>query len=272
MKLRVRLQVRERQPLCVLAIAGSDSGGGAGIQADSRAIRALGGFPVTAITAVTAQSTRGVIAWHPVEPKLIGAQVRAVLDDMRVGAVKIGLLPGAAAVRAVAGALEGRRLPVVLDPVVGSTTGTEFLDEKGRRLMRRLLFPLATVVTPNWPELALFSGGAVEDEAGAERAARRLAAAAGCAVLAKGGHGRGARCADLLVRAGEPVLRFESPRRRTVNTHGTGCTLASAIATGLARGWDLPKAVERARVLLLEGLCAGQDYRWGAGAGPAFPG
>lgn len=258
--------------MCVLAIAGSDSGGGAGIQADSRAIRALGAFAVTAITAVTAQSTRGVSAWLPVEPRLIAAQVKAVLDDMPVGAVKIGLLPGAAAVRAVAEALEGHRIPVVLDPVVGSTTGTQFLDDAGRRLMRRRLFPLATLVTPNWPELALFSGRPVVDEAGAERAARRLAEAADCAVLAKGGHGRGARCADLLVRAGEPVVRFVGPRRRTMNTHGTGCTLASGIATGLARGWDLPKAIDRARALLQEGLCAGRDYRWGSGAGPAFPG
>ncbi len=272
MKPPMRLQVRARRPLCVLTIAGSDSGGGAGIQADSRAIRALGVFPLTAITAVTAQSTRGVRAWCAVEPRLIAAQIEAVLEDMPVGAVKTGLLPGAAAVRAVVRALGETAVPLVVDPVAGSTSGTEFLDAAGRRLMRRELFPRAALVTPNWPELAVFVGGKVEDEEEAEKAARMLAEEAGCAVLVKGGHGSGARCVDLLVRPGKAVLRFEGARLRTPNTHGTGCTLASAIAAGLARGWSLPRAVETARDLVAGGLKDGRGLRWGAGAGPAFPG
>lgn len=269
-------------PPVVLTIAGSDSGAGAGIQADSRAIHALGAFACTAITALTAQNTRGVTAWRPTPPALLAAQIDAVLSDLPVAALKTGLLPGAPAIRAVARALarHPRRLPLVIDPVIGSTSGTRFLDAAGLRALRRHLFPLATLITPNWPEAAALTGLPVSTASEAERAAHALARASGCAVLLKGGHSPDrARCVDLLVLpapAGRPaplrLRRFSSPRIATPNTHGTGCTLSAAIAAGLARGLPLPAAVGRARALLRRGLAAHRGLRLGAGSGPAFPG
>ena len=267
-------------PPVVLTIAGSDSGAGAGIQADSRAIHALGGFACTAITALTAQNTLGVTAWRPTPPALLAAQIDAVLSDLPVAALKTGLLPGAPAIRAVATALarHPRRLPLVIDPVIGSTSGTRFLDAAGLRALRRHLFPLATLITPNWPEAAALTGLPVTTLAEAEQAARALARSADCAVLLKGGHSPDrARCVDLLVLpspAGRPaplrLRRFSAPRLATPNTHGTGCTLSAAIAAGLARGLALPAAVSRARALLRRGLFSHRSTRLGSGRGPAF--
>ncbi len=264
--------MRPRPPV-VLTIAGSDSGGGAGIQADARAIQAAGGFACTAITAITAQNTRGITRWKPVSPALLAGQIDAVLSDLPVDALKTGLLPGAAAVRAVAAVLKRHPLrSLVVDPVIGSTSGTRFLDPAGLRALRRYLFPLATLLTPNWPEAAALTGLPVTDDKKAEAAARALADDAGCAVLLKGGHGPDpGRCTDLLITPdGAPPLRFRGPRIKTSNTHGTGCTLSAAIAAGLARGQTLPEAVAAARGLLRAGLAAGRRLRWGAGAGPAF--
>ena len=263
----------KRPPPVVLTIAGSDSGAGAGIQADARAIHALGGFACTALTALTAQNTRGVAHWEPVAPALLAAQIDAVLSDLPVTALKTGLLPGAATVRAVAAALARHpRRPLVIDPVIGSTSGTRFLDAAGLRALRRHLFPLATLLTPNWPEAAALTGRPVTNDGEAEAAARALADGAGCAVLLKGGHGPDARrCTDLLLTPGAAVLlRFSAPRIKTSNTHGTGCALSAAIAAGLARGNALPEAVAAARGLLRAGLQDGRRLHWGAGAGPAF--
>ena len=265
-------------PPVVLTIAGSDSGAGAGIQADARAIHALGAFACTAITALTAQNTRGVARWSPISPALLAAQVEAVLSDLPVAALKTGLLPGAPAIRAVARALAGHpRIPLVIDPVIGSTSGTRFLDAAGLRALRRHLFPLATLITPNWPEAAALTGLPVATPAEAEQAARALARSAGCAVLLKGGHSPDrAHCVDLLVTPAPPgspgfrLRRFSAPRLATPNTHGTGCTLSAAIAAGLASGFPLPIAVARARALLRRGLVAHRSIRLGSGAGPAF--
>ena len=262
-----------------LTLAGSDSGAGAGVQADSRAIHALGGFACTAITAITAQNTHGVIAWRPAPPALLAAQIDAVLSDLPVAALKTGLLPGAAAIRTVARALARHpRIPLVIDPVIGSTSGTRFLDAAGLRALRTYLFPLATLITPNWPEAAALTDLPVTTPVEAEAAALALAGSAGCAVLLKGGHSPDrTRCVDLLVLpapAGHStplrLRRFSAPRIATPNTHGTGCTLSAAIAAGLACGLGLPSAITRARALLRNSLAAHRSIRLGSGAGPAF--
>lgn len=258
-----------KPPFCVLTIAGSDSGAGAGIQADARTIHALGGHALTAITAVTAQNTRGVTAWRAVPTALFTAQLDAVLDDFPVAAIKTGLLPGTAAVRAVVKAL--RRfpgLPLVVDPVLGSTSGTRFLPVAGLRVLQRELLPLATLVTPNWPEAAALTGREVRTFAEAEAAALALADAAGCAVLVKGGHAPGRICRDFLVTTDGRGRWFASPRVATRNTHGTGCVLSAAIAAGLARGLSLPVAVQHAREHLHRALLSGRRRHWGPGRGP----
>ncbi len=263
-----------KPPPIVLTIAGSDSGGGAGIQADARAIHALGGFACTAITAITAQNTRGVRAWQATPATLLSAQIAAVLDDLPVAAVKTGLLPDAASIRVVARLLAAYpSLPIVVDPVIGSTSGTRFLDDEGLVALRELLLPRATLVTPNWPEAAALTDVAITDLFTATRAAEALRATTGAAVLLKGGHSTETDfCTDLLVHADGRVESFAAPRIRTANTHGTGCTLSAAIAAGLARGDDLADAIRAARELLRSGLENGRALRWGGGAGPAFPG
>ncbi len=258
-------------PPIVLTIAGSDSSGGAGMQADARAIQARGGFACTAITAITAQNTRGIVAWLPVSATLITAQIEAVLWDLPVAAVKIGLLPNAASVKRVAGVLAGwPQLPVVIDPVLGSTSGTRFLDDAGIAVLRTHLLPRATLVTPNWPEAERLTERRVANEDEAEAAARALVQSSGSNVLVKGGHGAGTRCSDILVTTGGTVRRVSGERIETRNTHGTGCVLSAAIAAGLAAGVELEDAIEQARALLRGGLEAGRDRVWGAGAGPAL--
>ena len=294
-------RVRRNRPIpCVLTIAGSDSGAGAGIQADARTIPALGGSALPAITAVTAQNGRGVVAWEAVPARLISAQITAVLDGFPVSAIKTGLLPGAVAIRAVARALHARqpirgfqpkssrghglearatsdrgsyqRLALVVDPVMGSTSGMSFLSPRGAAVLKRELLPLAALVTPNWPEAEELTGLRVRSARQAEAAARALARECGCAVLVKGGHGRGRTCRDCLVTAGGRVRWYTSPRIATRNTHGTGCVLASAIALELARGRELGEAVRSARRFLWKSLNRSKAARWGRGSGPAFAG
>ena len=260
-----------RGPVGVLTIAGSDSGAGAGIQADSRTIHAHGGFALTAITALTAQNTRGVSAWRATPPALLGAQIAAVLEDFPVRATKTGLLPGAAAVRAVAAALEAYpKIPCVVDPVIGSTSGTRFLSPAGVRALAQTLFPRATLVTPNWPEAEALTGVRIVTFADAESAGRRLLETGCGAVLVKGGHGPGKICRDCLVTRDGRVRWFESPRLATRNTHGTGCVLSAAIAANLARGKSVVQSVAAARAFLGRALAAGRRVRFGHGAGPAF--
>ncbi|HEU5079943.1 MAG TPA: bifunctional hydroxymethylpyrimidine kinase/phosphomethylpyrimidine kinase [Opitutaceae bacterium] len=258
----------------MLTIAGSDSGGGAGIQADSRTIHALGGFAATAITAITAQNTIGVQSWQPIAPKLVAAQIKSVIDDLPVAVIKTGLLPSAECIRTIVKALDSfANLRLVVDPLIGSTSGARFLDEKGVAALMKFLAPRAELLTPNWPEAAALSEREVASVADAELAARSILARCGCAaVLVKGGHGAGGLSEDILVERGGAALRLRRPRIRTANTHGTGCVLASAIATRLALGDELAAAVRFAGDFLHDALVAGRSQRFGAGHGPAFAG
>jgi hydroxymethylpyrimidine/phosphomethylpyrimidine kinase len=259
--------------LCVLSIAGSDSGGGAGIQADQRTVRAIGGHALTAVTAVTAQDTRRVWAWKAVPDSLIAAQVSSALRGFEVAAVKTGLLPGPGAIRAVARVLRAHPLlPLVVDPVISSTSGTRFLTRQGLLVLERELLPSASVITPNWPEAAALSGLPVSSHAQAQRAAGALADRVGAPVLVKGGHSRGGACRDCLCMPGGAAVWFENPRIATRNTHGTGCVLSAAIAAWLGRGADLVSAVRLAESFLQKALLRGRGLDWGGGRGPAFYG
>ncbi|MDO9487410.1 MAG: bifunctional hydroxymethylpyrimidine kinase/phosphomethylpyrimidine kinase [Sphingomonadaceae bacterium] len=251
----------------VLIVAGSDSGGGAGIQADIKTVTMLGGYAATAIAALTVQNTLGVTGVHPVPPAFVQAQMRAVLDDIGADAIKTGMLGDAAMVAAVAEVIEGLTTPppLVVDPVMVAKGGARLLDADAVGAVRVRLLPLAALVTPNTPELEALTGLAVIDEASAVAAGRALLAAGAKAVLVKGGHLEGDEVIDwLLTPAGDQ--RFASPRIDTRHTHGTGCTLASAIACGLARGLTLGDAVATARDYVQSAIRAAPGL--GQGHGP----
>lgn len=251
-----------------LTIAGSDSGGGAGIQADLKTFSAFGVYGASVITAVTAQNTRAVTGIEPVSPAMIAAQIDAVLGDLAIGAVKVGMLGGPEAIAAVAGRLAGRPEPIVLDPVMVAKSGDSLLPEAAMAALRTAMLPLAHVLTPNLPEAARLLGASpAEDEAAMVEQGRALLALGPGAVLMKGGHGSGSTCVDLLVTA-EEVLRLTAPRQGTRNTHGTGCTLSAAIAAGLARGLALPQAVREAHGWLQGAIAAADALGVGQGHGP----
>ena len=249
----------------ILIVAGSDSGGGAGIQADIKTVTMLGGYAATAVTAVTVQNTLGVTAVELMPPALVAAQMRAVLDDIGADVVKLGMLGSAAIIGAVADVLERARLRVVLDPVMVAKGGAALLADDAVEAMLRRLVPLATVVTPNTPELAALTGAPVDDEADVVLAAQELLGAGAGAVLAKGAHMAGEEIADWLVT---PSLqhRYADARIDTRHTHGTGCTLASALATGLAQGLSLVEATVRARSFVRAAIAAAPGL--GQGHGP----
>ena len=256
----------------VLSIAGSDSGGGAGIQADLKTFAALGCYGMTAITAVTAQNTLGVTAIHAVPAEILQAQLAAVFDDIGVDAVKIGMLHSPEIVRVVAQALRSHRVRhVVRDPVMVATSGDRLIAPETVAVLVRELFPLACVVTPNLDEAALLLGRPIETVGQLDDAARDLLALGAPAVLLKGGHLAGDTVVDLLAVAGQPPAewqRLQSARIASRNVHGTGCTLSSAIAAQLALGHDLPQAVTLARSYILQAIATGADVRTGAGHGP----
>jgi len=253
-----------------VTIAGSDSGGGAGIQADLKTFSALGVYGASVITALTAQNTQGVAAIHDVPPEFIAAQIDAVFSDLAVGAVKIGMLSQVAAIKSVAAGLDRHKIDnVVLDPVMIATSGDRLLAADAVDVLRRELFPRALVVTPNLPEAAaLLEAPPAENETEMRQQAERLLAFGCRAVLIKGGHAEGAESADLLV---EPtrVARFAADRVPTRNTHGSGCTLSAAIAAGLAKGHDLAGAVREAKDYVTAALAAADRLRIGSGHGPA---
>ncbi len=251
-----------------LTIAGSDSGGGAGIQADIKTFSALGVYGASVITAITAQNTRTVAAVDPVSPKMITAQIDAVLSDLRIGAIKIGMLGDVATINAVAKALDEWRGPVVLDPVMVAKSGDALLADSAVAALRDRMLPRATVLTPNLPEAArLLDCTPAKDENEMIRQGVALRALGPKAVLMKGGHGEGPVCTDLLITAHDPV-RLTAPRQTTRNTHGTGCTLSAAVAAGLALGLDLSKAVTRAHAYLQGAIAKADALDVGHGHGP----
>jgi hydroxymethylpyrimidine/phosphomethylpyrimidine kinase len=262
----------------ILSIAGSDSGGGAGIQADIKTITMLGGHAMTAITAITAQNTLGVTDIAPVPTATVLAQIEAVVGDIGVDAVKIGMIGSPETARAIADffATPQRRseLPLVFDPVMVATSGATIADEDTIAAFARLM-AIAALITPNAPELAALTGLAVGDEVQLEIAASALAERHGTAVLAKGGHLAGEVLTDLLVHPDGTVTRWTSARIDTRHSHGTGCTLSSGIATGLAFGRTLPEAVETARsyvrAAMLAAPCLGRGHGpMGHGLGHAY--
>ena len=229
----------------VLVIAGSDSGGGAGIQADIKTITVLGGYAATAITAVTVQNTLGVTGVHPIPVDVVQAQARAVLGDIGADAIKTGMLGDTAMVEAVAQLLDEAGCPAVVDPVMIAKGGAALLEQDAVEAVRRLLIPRAALLTPNAPEAWALAGVAVRDLDGQRRAGEALLRLGARAVLMKGGHVPGDRVVDLLVTP-QGETSFEGERLDTPHTHGTGCTLASACAAGLAQGLGLDEAVARA--------------------------
>jgi hydroxymethylpyrimidine/phosphomethylpyrimidine kinase len=253
----------------LLSIAGSDSGGGAGIQADIKTFSALGCFGMTAITALTAQNTTGVRAIHGVPPAMLVQQIDAVVEDIGVDAVKIGMLHSSDVVSAVAQAIRRHHLKrVVFDPVMVATSGAVLIDDAAIKVLVEQLFPCADVITPNLDEAALLVGRPLHNEADMESAAAQLLSMGARAVLVKGGHLQGEVVADLLAHEDGTRIWMRDARIHTPNTHGTGCTLSSAIAAFLASGQGLPEAVQSARSYIRGALQAGAQVRTGSGSGP----
>ena len=252
-----------------LTIAGSDSSGGAGIQADLKTFSALGVYGASAITALTAQNTQGVDAVLVVPPDFVARQIKVVARDLKIGAVKIGMLATSEIIEAVAGALEALpEVPVVLDPVMVAASGDVLLDEDAIEMLRAVLLPLATLITPNLPEAAkLLSVDSATSESEMAAQARALKALGAQAVLVKGGHAEGAEAVDLLLD-GEGELRLSAPRVATGKTHGTGCTLSSAVAAELAKGSSLRDAVAAAKAYVTAAIDAADELAIGKGRGP----
>ena len=256
----------------VLSIAGSDSGGGAGIQADLKTFAALGCYGMTAITALTAQNTQGVSGIHAVPPAFLKAQIQAVVEDIGVDAVKLGMLHAPEVVEVVAWAIDHYQLPnVVLDPVMIATSGDRLITDKAVQALVQELFPRAVVVTPNLDEAALLVGHTIDGIDALDAAASELLALGARAALLKGGHLQGPEVVDVLAQpGGDGVVfhRFASTRISSRNLHGTGCTLSSAIAAHLALGQSLPDAVALARAYVLGAMQAGAGVVVGLGHGP----
>ncbi len=239
----------------VLIVAGSDSGGGAGIQADIKAVTALQGYAATAITALTAQDTTGVHGVFPVPTDFIQSQMRVVLGDIGADCIKTGMLHGAEVIEAVCQVLEaeGAGIPVVVDPVMMAKGGAALLEADAVETLKRRIVPLAAVLTPNLPEAEALTNLAIADTDGMEKAGRALLELGAAAAFVKGGHLPGAMVHDVLVTS-DGVEIFTAPRVETRHTHGTGCTLASAIATGIAQGMALRDAVARAQAYVHEAI------------------
>lgn len=253
----------------VLSIAGSDPSGGAGIQADLKTFSALGCYGMAAITALTAQNTRGVSAVHVPPAAFIAQQIDAIFADIRVDAVKIGMLASGEIAEAVADRLQAHGARnIVLDPVLVATSGDSLGSPDVVDAMRKRLFPIATLITPNMPEAERLSGFAIDaGTQGLERVARNLAELGARGVLVKGGHGAGATADDVLLSDGHAQV-FSAPRVETDNTHGTGCTLSSAIASYLAKGHELRDAVGAAKTYLTQALQSAELLNVGGGHGP----
>ncbi|ASM74668.1 bifunctional hydroxymethylpyrimidine kinase/phosphomethylpyrimidine kinase [Pseudosulfitobacter pseudonitzschiae] len=257
------------RPPIALTIAGSDSGGGAGIQADTKTMSAHGVFAASVLTAITAQNTTAVTAVQEVPADVVAAQIHAVLSDLDVRAIKLGMLSSAAIIEATADGLAGFAGPIVVDPVMIAKTGHALLHDSAVDAMTRRILPLATLLTPNLPEAARLVGdaSAISPDEMADQAMRLLALGPR-AVLMKGGHASGPTCTDVLVDASGVVATLRAPRLATRNTHGTGCTYSAAIAAQLALGENLPDAVTAAHHYLQGAIAAADRLNIGAGHGP----
>jgi len=251
-----RLQEPESTKPRILVVAGSDSGGGAGIQADIKTITMLGGFAMTAVTALTAQNTLGVDEVLPVEARFVALQMKSVLTDIGADAIKTGMLGSARVVEAVADMCESLAfgVPLIVDPVMVAKGGARLLDKGAHDALVLRLLPLASLVTPNVPEAEVLTGMTIKTPRDLERAADALLALGPSAVLMKGGHLEGDTVVDVLRTADGADHRFEGPRIVSRSTHGTGCTLASAIAAGIAEGLTLQGAVARARAYVVQAI------------------
>jgi hydroxymethylpyrimidine/phosphomethylpyrimidine kinase len=254
----------------VLSIAGSDSGGGAGVQADVKTVSAIGCFGMTVITALTAQNTTGVTGIHAVPPAFAARQLDAIYSDMGADAVKIGMLYSAELIRVVAERLRSYQAKnIVLDPVMVAQSGDKLVEDDAIEAIKTDLMPLATVVTPNVPEAEVLCGHRLRQPSQIEAAARILAGFGSQSILIKGGHGKGAESTDLLYFPQEDrKVTLSAGRISTQNNHGTGCTLSSAIAAYLARGAEIEAAVREAKAYTTEAIRSGAGYRLGRGHGP----
>jgi hydroxymethylpyrimidine/phosphomethylpyrimidine kinase len=265
--------VKKKSYRCVLTIAGSDSSGGAGIQADLKTFAALGCYGMSVVTSLTAQNTMRVSAIQEIPAKFIAKQIEAVFEDIEVHAVKIGMLQNVAVVRTVAAQLLSRKISnIVVDPVMISKSGARLLNDNAVGALRSHLLPVATIVTPNIPEASMLAYRRILTRADMEAAAQTLLCLGPKAVLVKGGHKRGSRSADCLCvrrKTRDIDIRwFESKRIESKNTHGTGCTLSSAIAAYLAKGFEIDEAVEKSKQYVFEAIKEGRTYSLGRGHGP----
>lgn len=254
-----------------LSIAGSDSSGGAGIQADIKTFSALGVYGATAITAITAQNTRGVYAQHAIPPQLVYDQIVAVMEDVSPAVIKVGMLANADVVDAVAEALMRYDVPVILDPVMVSSSGHRLLSVEAEEVVKQRLLPMATLLTPNIPEMQALTSMPLSSDDEKREAAEHLMALGARAILLKGGHEEGATKSDILYQhSAEDITAtpFTLPTIATRNIHGTGCTLSSAIAAYMARGYALMEAVAAAKRYVYEAIMAGTDISIGDGHGP----
>lgn len=249
----------------VLSIAGSDSGGGAGIQADIKSITALGGYAATAVTAITVQNTLGVTGVHAIPAAMIAAQIRAVLDDIGADAIKTGMLATSEVILAVAGELKSSTVPVIVDPVMVAKGGASLLQTEAVAALRQMMLPLATLVTPNLPEAEVLTGRRITTRDEMYDAASAIRAMGAKAVLVKGGHLEGENIFDIYIGP-DGTHEWHSKRIATKHTHGTGCTLASAIATGFAQGMTAIDSITRARAYVLTAIRTAPGF--GKGHGP----
>jgi hydroxymethylpyrimidine/phosphomethylpyrimidine kinase len=250
----------------LLVIAGSDSSAGAGVQADLKTALRFGVYAQTAITAVTVQDTTGVTAIHVMPPDIVRGQIRVALQDIGADAIKIGMLANAAIAAVVADALMEIDIPIVLDPVLVSTSGSLLLEPAALEILKHRLLPRATLVTPNLPESEALVGILPTDDHSVHQAAQAFALLGAKRVLFKGGHDKGARVRDILTDVDAPSLVWEAPRQDTRHTHGTGCTLSTAIACGLAKGQTLAEAVRQAHVFVQNAIRTAPGL--GRGHGP----
>ncbi len=254
----------------VLTIAGSDSGGGAGIQADIKAISAMGCYAASAITAITVQNTLGVQAVHPVPLDILRGQIDAVLSDIGADAIKIGMLHSAEVVILVAEMIEKYQIRnVVLDPVMVSTSGHRLIEPDAVEVIKDRLMPLARVITPNVPEAEILADCKIDGEDNFDDIARKLSGNGNVSVLLKAGHLSGDLLVDYFYNAeADTMTKLPSKRLQTRNTHGTGCTLSSAFAAALARGEDLTEAAASAKKYIEQAIISGAEYEIGGGYGP----